>query len=345
MSSSTTFHTDTRRRGGVPESLLAQCKDGCLRLPVIAAPMFLASTPRLVIECCRAGIVGTLPALNARTTAQLDEWLTQIDNARVGPYGVNLIVHKTNTRLEADLKVIIAHEVALVITSLGAVSDIVDQIHAYDGVVFHDVINVHHARKAAEAGVDGLILVSAGAGGHAGTTNPFALCAEVRAFFDGTLLIAGAISTGGDVAAVRAMGADLAYIGTRFLATDEAEIDDRYKRMIVISGSSDILYTREISGVHANFLKPSIGAAGLDPDNLGSRKHEIDFGKELSATKAWKDIWSAGHGVGAISRVVPVAELVAQLEIEYADASTRLANSVTDGIAWTMRPARTAAKM
>ncbi len=338
MSSSFSLRvSETLRRGGVPESLLGMCKDGCLRLPVVAAPMFLASTVRIVVETCRAGIIGTLPALNARSSEILDEWLTELDReCNNAPYGVNLIVHKSNARLEADLQLLIKHKVPLVITSLGAASQINERVKAYGGVVFHDVINVRHARKAAEAGVDGLILVAAGAGGHAGTINPFALVAEVRSFFDGTILLAGCISSGGDVAAVRACGADLAYIGTRFLATDEAEIDEHYKRMIIVSGSADVLYTPDISGVHANFLRPSIGAAGLDPDNLPKYGHALDFGKELSSAKAWKDIWSAGHGVGAIQRVVSVAQLVAQLEREYADAVQRLANSVTDGVAWTI---------
>jgi nitronate monooxygenase len=313
----------------VLQLLAAKCKDGRLRVPVVAAPMFLASTPRLVIETCKAGVIGTLPALNARSTAILDDWLTVLDReCRNAPYGVNLVVHKSNPRLEADLDVLVRHKVPLVITSLGAASQINQRIHSYGGVVFHDVINAHHAKKAANAGVDGLVLVAAGAGGHAGTISPFALVAEVRSFFGGVVLLAGCISNGGDVAAALAMGANLAYMGTRFLATAEADVDDAYKNMIVQSGASDVLYTKEISGINANFLRPSISAAGLDPDNLPPHGSKIDFGEELNPAKAWRNIWSAGHGVAGISSVVPVAQLVSELETEYADAVQRLARTV-----------------
>lgn len=302
-------------------------------VPVVAAPMFLASGPDLVVECCKAGIIGTFPSLNQRSTDGYRQWLVDIKRrlkaaeaehpGTVAGFGVNHIVHSSNPRLQEDLAVTVEHEVPLVITSLGAVKDVVDAVHSYGGVVFHDVINMRHARSAARAGVDGLILVTAGAGGHAGSTNPFALVKEVRSFFDGTILLAGCISTGSDVVAARAMGADLAYLGTRFIATNEAIVQDGYKDMIKDSTSKDIVYTKEISGVNANFLTKSIQNAGMDPFNL-KPKTEIDFGKELDASKAWKDIWSAGQGVGAINDVLPTKALIHRMRDEYAEAMNNL---------------------
>jgi nitronate monooxygenase len=307
-----------------------------LRLPVVAAPMFLTSGPELVVACCTAGIVGTFPALNRRTTAEFEAWVVEIQGRlqqfreRSGrepaPFGVNLIVHKSNPRLEADLEVCERYRVPLIITSLGAASSVVDRVHRYGGVVFHDIINVRHARKAAEAGVDGLIAVAAGAGGHAGSGSPFALVGEIRRFFDKTLLLAGAISSGRDIAAAQLLGADLAYMGTRFIATREARVADAYKAMIVGSAAADIIYTPAISGVNANFLRPSIEAAGLDPSRLETPA-VVDFGSELieahaaprdkSKPSPWRDVWSAGQGVGAIDDVPPVAELVERLQGEY----------------------------
>lgn len=294
-----------------------------LRLPAIAAPMFLVSGPELVIETCKAGMIGTFPALNARTTEDLDAWIGEIEDARAAhgsaaAYGVNLIVHKTNPRLEADLAVVCRRKVPLVITSLGAVPDLVEQVHAYGGLVFHDVISLRHARKAAQAGVDGLILVCAGAGGHAGTASPFALLDEVRSFFKGTVILAGSITTGRHIAAARMMGADLAYMGTRFIATRESRAVEDYKRMIGDSALADIVYTDSVSGVNANFMRQSLEAAGLDPQNLPPKK-ELDMAGEA---KAWKDIWSAGQGVGGVSDVPAAADLVGRLREEYAAAFT-----------------------
>ncbi|MBW2940427.1 NAD(P)H-dependent flavin oxidoreductase [Zhongshania aquimaris] len=311
-----------------------------LQLPAVAAPMFLASGPELVIETCKSGMVGSFPALNQRSSDGFEEWLNTINTAlakfeqdtgkRAAPFAVNLIVHKTNPRLEADLALCVKHKVPMIITSLGAVKSVIDAIHGYGGLVFHDVINARHARKAADAGVDGLIAVCAGAGGHAGSTNPFALVAEIREFFDKTLLLAGAISKGSDIAAARMMGADLAYMGTRFINTQESLVQPEYKQMIVDSMSSDIVYTPNISGVFANFLKPSIVNAGLDPSNLEA-KTDIDFGEELEvdadhkdgdkAGGAWKQIWSAGQGVGAIHNIPTTAELVSTLIEEYQSAA------------------------
>ena len=298
-----------------------------LRLPAIVAPMFLASGPELVVETCRAGLIGTFPALNARTTEDLSHWLDDIETRLAeGPpaaaFGVNLIVHKTNTRLEADLSEIIRHRVPLVITSLGAVSDIVKAIHSYGGLVFHDVISRRHAEKAAEAGVDGLIGVSAGAGGHAGTLNPFALLAEMRSAFSGPLILSGSMNTGRDIAAARIMGADFAYLGTRFLATREAMIPDDYKNMLTTSRAADILYTPNISGVPANFLKPSIRAAGFDPDHLPP-PHALDMSNEA---KAWKTIWSAGQGVGSIDDCPTTAALCAAMIADYKAAYNKAAS-------------------
>lgn len=292
-----------------------------LRLPLIAAPMFLTSGPDLVIEACKAGIVGTFPALNQRTTEGFRDWVRQIKTALAGvegaaPFGVNLIVHKSNPRLEADLAVCIEEEIPLIITSLGAVAQLVDAVHGYGGIVFHDVINARHGRSAARAGVDGLIAVAAGAGGHAGSTSPFALLSELRSFFDGTILLAGAMNKGSDVAAARLMGADLAYMGTRFIATKEAMVPQEQKQMILDTSAADVLYTDSISGVNANFLRPSIEAAGLDPDNLPEAK-AMDMAAEA---RAWKDVWSAGQGVGGIEDIPSVAELVARIDVEYQQA-------------------------
>ncbi len=289
---------------------------GRLSLPVVVSPMFIVSGPDLVVASCKAGLVGTFPALNQRSTEGYAAWLDEIAGRLApedAPYGVNLIVHGSNKRLMADLQVTVAKKVPLVITSLGAVRDVVDAVHSYGGLVFHDVINRRHAEKAAEAGVDGIIAVSAGAGGHAGTMSPFALISEIRQVFSGTILAAGAISTGAQVLAARAMGADLAYMGTRFIATKESRASDGFKDMIVASRAGDVFYTSAISGVNANFLRPSIVAAGLDPENLPAHG-KMDMEGEA---KAWKDIWSAGQGVGAITDVPSVAELAARLKAEY----------------------------
>lgn len=297
---------------------LPKALEARLRLPAIAAPMFLTSGPDLVVEVCRSGIIGTFPALNQRTTEGFVDWMSEIETRlsafdTAAPYGVNLIVHRSNPRLEADLAEVVRHKVPLVITSLGAVSDLVDAVHSYGGLVFHDVISRRHAEKAAEAGVDGIIAVSAGAGGHAGALSPFALVEEIRSVFDGTIILAGAMSTGRHIAAARMMGADLAYLGTRFIATREALVGDDYKSMLVASNATDILYTPNISGVNANFLRPSIAAAGLDPEHLATH-HELDMKNEA---KAWKSIWSAGQGVGSIHDIPPAAELCETLIREY----------------------------
>jgi nitronate monooxygenase len=303
----------------IPEKL----KSG-LALPVIAAPMFLVSGPDLVVECCNAGVIGTFPSLNQRTTEGYREWLHEI-KARLKPgaaaFGVNHIVHPTNPRLMADMMVSVEEQVPLIITSLGAVRDVVDAVHGYGGAVFHDVANIRHARKAAEAGVDGLILVAGGAGGHAGVVHPFALVEEVRSFFSGTIILSGCISTGRDVAAARALGADFAYLGTRFIATTESAAQAEYKQMIVDSGSMDVTYTPAVSGIPANFLTKSLVANGIDPKSLP--EHKLDMGEEA---KAWKTVWSAGQGSGAIHDVIPTADLVARLKAEWREALDGLAN-------------------
>ena len=296
-----------------------------LRFPAIAAPMFLVSGPELVIATCKAGMIGTFPALNQRTSEGYAEWLDEI-KAALGDddaaYGVNLIVHGTNTRLMADIQLTVQHKVPLVITSLGAVKDVVDAVHSYGGVVFHDIINARHARKAMEAGVDGLILVSAGAGGHAGNQHPFALINEIREFFSGTIILSGAMSKGGDVAAGLMAGADLGYMGTRFIATTEARAGDDYKQMLVDTTAKDITYTDAISGINANFLTPSLINNGLDPAAAKDPHHKIDMAEELDTeAKAWKTIWSAGHGVGSIHEVLPVADLVDRLQNEFTTAA------------------------
>lgn len=301
-----------------------------LSLPVIAAPMFLISGPELVIEACKNGIVGTFPALNQRTGEGFEQWLIQIKTAleefenstgkKPAPYGVNLIVHPTNPRLETDIKLCVKHQVPLIITSLGAVSQVVDAVHSYGGLVFHDIIKKRHAEKAAAAGVDGLILVSAGAGGHAGTINPMTLVAEVKKFFKKTLILSGCISTGRDVASAMQMGADLAYMGTRFINTTESLAPEAYRQMIVEAGAGDVTYTAAVSGVHANFLSASLKAAGITEEDL-KKDHKIDFGSELDTeAKAWKTIWSAGQGVATIDDVLPVAKLVEELSAEFKQA-------------------------
>ena len=299
-----------------------------LAMPVIAAPMFLVSGPELVTACCKSGIVGSFPALNQRTTADFEVWLNEIEeNLRDVDhpgFGVNLIVHKTNPRLQADLDVCVKHRVPLIITSLGAVPELVEAVHSYGGLVFHDITTIRHANKAAAAGVDGLIAVSAGAGGHAGTMNPFALINEIKQFFDKTIVLSGSLSTGADVAAARACGADYAYLGTRFICTKESRAHAQYKTMIEESTMADIVYTDKVSGIPANFLAKSL--ANAQTEASGSK--EIDLGKELTPTedesKAWKDIWSAGHGVGGIHSTPSVSELVEQLQQEYATAKIRL---------------------
>lgn len=301
-----------------------------LSLPLIAAPMFLISGPKLVIETCKNGVVGTFPALNQRTTEGFDQWLTEIEQELDGyqqasgkpaaPYGVNLIVHRTNPRLQADLEVCIKHKVPLIITSLGAASDLIEEVHSYGGLVFHDVINRRHAEKAAAAGVDGLILVCAGAGGHAGLLNPMPFVQEVRSFFDKNIILSGCMSNGRDIASAMQMGADFAYMGTRFINVEESRADEAYQQMIMDSGTKDIVYTAAISGVNANFLQKSLEAMGIT-EEMWKLKAKIDFGKELDAAqaeaKAWKTIWSAGQGVATIDDVKPVAELVAEMKREF----------------------------
>jgi nitronate monooxygenase len=297
-----------------------------LRLPAIAAPMFLTSGPDLVVEVCRSGVIGAFPALNPRTSSGFESWLDEIVDRLAAcevpaAFGVNLIVHRSNPRLAADLRVLVDRRVPLVITSLGAVSDVVDAIHSYGGLVFHDVINRRHAEKAAQAGVDGIIAVSAGAGGHAGQLSPFALLGEIRSFFSGAVALSGAISTGRDIAAARMMGADLAYVGTRFIATREAMVTQAQKDMIVASAAADVIYTPSISGVAANFLRQSIEAVGLDPDQLPAHG-ALDMKNEA---KAWKTLWSAGHGVGAIHDVPAAAALCRRLVDEYGAAVAEIA--------------------
>ena len=306
-----------------------------LALPVIAAPMFLISGPQLVIACCKNGIVGTFPALNQRTSEGFEEWLIEIKTAldsfeketgkKAAPFGVNLIVHPTNPRLEADVKLCIKHKVPVIITSLGAVSMVVDAIHSYGGLVFHDIIKKRHAEKAAEAGVDGLILVAAGAGGHAGTINPMTLVAEIKKFFHKTIILSGCISTGRDIATALQMGADAAYMGTRFINTEESKATEEYRNMIIAAGASDVVYTAAISGVHANFLGASLVAAGITKEDL-KKDVKIDFGKELDTeAKAWKTIWSAGQGAAIIEKTLPVSELVIALKKGFKDAITEQA--------------------
>jgi nitronate monooxygenase len=309
-----------------------------LALPVIGSPMFIASGPELVKAQCKAGIVGAFPALNARPAELLDTWLTEMQadlaaykqanpDAIVGPIAVNQIVHQSNDRLAHDVEVCVRHRVPIIISSLRAPpAEMMDAIHGYGGIVLHDVISIRHARKALEAGVDGLILVAAGAGGHAGALSPFALVGEVRKFFSGPIALSGAIATGDAVLAAQAMGADLAYIGSRWLATREANVDDAYRQAIVESTAADVIYTNLFTGVHGNYLRKSILNAGLDPDNLPSAdKSAMNFGSGgASKAKAWRDIWGAGQGVGLMDEVLSVQEVVARLQKEYETGRQRL---------------------
>jgi nitronate monooxygenase len=310
---------------------------GRLALPVIGAPLFIVSVPELVIAQCKAGIVGSFPALNARPQEKLEEWIIQIKtelaayqaahpDAIVAPFAVNQIAHQSNDRLQHDVDVCVKHQVPITITSLRAPAEVVRAVHGYGGIVLHDVINVRHAKKAAAEGVDGLILVCAGAGGHAGALSPFALLPEIRQFFDGTIVLAGAITTGAGVLAAQAMGADLAYMGTRFIATQEANARPEYKNMIVAAAAQDVVYTPLFTGVHGNYLRGSIVSAGLDPDNLPSAdKSTMNFGSGGNTKqKAWKDIWGSGQGVGSIHDAPSVADCVARLGVEYQQARARL---------------------
>ncbi len=317
----------------LPASLANQ-----LSLPLVAAPMFLISGPELALACCKEGVVGSFPALNQRTTEGFESWLEQMNgeldsfrqqnpSAQVAPYAVNLIVHRTNPRWQADLELCVKHQVPIVITSLGAASQVVDAVHSYGGLVFHDVTNQHHARKAAEAGVDGIIAVAAGAGGHAGIINPFVLVHEIREVFDGIILLAGGLSHGEDLLAAQAMGADLAYLGTRFINTEESQAEDAYRNMIIEAVSADIIHTPVVSGIPASFMRQSLEAAGYPMDKL-NQAGEINYGEKLKPVsdeaKAWKTVWSAGQGVSQIHDVVSVQALVNRLKAEYAKAHSRL---------------------
>jgi nitronate monooxygenase len=307
-----------------------------LRLPVIGAPLFIVSTPRLVIAQCKAGIVGSFPALNARPASQLDDWLSEITEelasfqranplAKVAPYAVNQIVHSSNNRLEDDVAACVKHKVPIIITSLRPPAEVVAAVHGYGGIVFHDVINLRHAEKAAAQGVDGIIAVCAGAGGHAGLLSPFALVKQIREVYPGAIVLSGAMSTGADVLAARALGADLAYLGTRFIASDEGNAPDAYKQMLVDSAAEDIVYTSLFSGINGNYLRGSVTRAGLDPDHLPEAdKTKMNFGTGgNTAVKAWRDIWSAGQSVSGIHRVETVEELVLRMESEYRGARER----------------------
>ncbi|CAN5116617.1 nitronate monooxygenase family protein [soil metagenome] len=304
--------------------------EGRLSLPVIASPLFIISHPELVIAECRAGVVGSFPSLNARPSGTFEDWLKRLRRELTdadAPFAVNLIVHRTNERLEEDLALCVKYQVPIVITSLGARPDLNEAVHSYGGLVFHDVINNVFAHKAIEKGADGLVAVAAGAGGHAGTISPFALVPEIRSWFDGPLALSGSISTGGAVAAARALGADFGYVGSAFIATEEANAAPGYKQMIVDSTAADIVYSNLFTGVHGNYLKPSIVAAGLDPEALAvSDASKMDFGASRDGKKAWRDIWGCGQGIGAVDKVVPAAELVARLTREYHAALERLAS-------------------
>ncbi|MBD7962251.1 MULTISPECIES: nitronate monooxygenase family protein [Comamonas] len=305
-----------------------------LALPVIGSPLFIISTPKLVIAQCKAGIVGSMPALNARPAELLDDWLAEITeelaahnkahpDAPAAPFAINQIVHKSNDRLEHDLQVCAKYKVPLIITSLGAREDLNQAVHSWGGVVMHDIINNKFAHKAIEKGADGLIAVAAGAGGHAGVKSPFALIQEIRQWFDGPVALSGSIASGGAVLAAQAMGADFAYIGSAFIATQEARAEEAYKQAIVDCNSDDVVYSNLFTGVHGNYLAPSIRAAGLDPDNLpDSDPSAMNFGS--GRTKAWKDIWGCGQGIGAIDKIQPAADLVARLKREYQEARHRL---------------------
>lgn len=294
---------------------------GRLALPAIGAPMFIISQPELVIAQCKAGVVGAFPSLNARPSGVLEDWLIRLRRELTdqdAPFAVNLIVHKTNPRLQEDLALCVKYQVPVVITSLGANREVNEAVHSYGGFVLHDVINDEFARKAIARGADGLVAVAAGAGGHAGTLSPFALVQEIRAWFDGPLALSGAIANGRSIAAARAMGADLAYIGSAFIATEEAHADPAYKQMVVESAAKDIIYSNLFTGVHGNYLIPSIAAAGLDPAALGEADpSKMEWSQVVNGTKAWRDIWGAGQGIGAVKEVVPTARLVARLRAEY----------------------------
>tara|TARA_B100001175_G_scaffold311946_1_gene317145 strand:+ start:674 stop:1651 length:978 start_codon:yes stop_codon:yes gene_type:complete len=304
-----------------------------LKIPAVAAPMFLISGPKIVIECCKNGVVGTFPALNQRTSEGFEEWVIQIKNdlkqyeeetgIKPAPFGVNLIVHPTNPRVKKDLSICVKHKVPIIITSLGAVSQLVSAVHSYGGLVFHDVIKKRHAEKAAEAGVDGLILVAAGAGGHGGTLNPMPFISEIRSFFKKTILLSGCISSGRDIASAIQMGADLAYLGTRFINTIESKADENYKEMIINSKAGDIVYTAAVSGVNANFLRPSLESMGITEEMWGNTK-KINFGDELDAAqaeaKAWKTIWSAGQGVTSIGDCPSTKDLIDNLKKEFVES-------------------------
>jgi nitronate monooxygenase len=308
-----------------------------LRLPVVASPLFIISHPALTLAQCKAGVVGAFPALNARPESQLDEWLAMITedlaayNAKhperpAAPFAVNQIVHMSNKRLEHDLTLCVKYKVPIVISSLGAVPEVNAAVHSYGGIVLHDIINNRHAHSAIRKGADGLIAVAAGAGGHAGTLSPFALIQEIREWFDGPLLLAGAIANGGAILAAQAMGADMAYIGSPFIATEEARASNAYKQAIIEGAANDIVYSNYFTGVSGNYLKPSVKAAGMDPDNLPTADpSKMDFEQAIGGAKAWKDIWGSGQGIGAVKAVEPVARLVDRLESEYRAARTRLA--------------------
>jgi len=309
-----------------------------LSIPVIGSPLFIISGPELVMAQCRAGIIGSFPSLNARPIDQFEEWLQRLNSeltTRDAPYAVNLIVHKSNDRLMADLELCVKYKVPMVITSLGARYDVNEAIHSYGGIVMHDVINDRFARKAVEKGADGLIAVAAGAGGHAGTTSPFALIQEIREWFDGPLALSGSIATGSAVLAAEAMGADFGYIGSAFIATAEARAAQGYKDMIVDSAADDIVYSNLFTGVHGNYLRPSIVRAGMDPDNLAtSDPSAMNFGSGGNTeAKAWKDIWGCGQGIGAVKAVLPAGELVARLVREYDAAKARLAGAAAARVA------------
>ena len=302
-----------------------------LSIPIIAAPLFLISGPKLVIECCKNGIVGTFPALNHRTTEGFEQWVIQIKEElsnfeketgkKAAPFGVNLIVHNTNPRIRADLKICVKHKVPIVITSLGAVSQLVGAVHSYGGLVYHDIIKKRHAEKAAEANVDGLVLVTAGAGGHAGLKNPMAMISLIKSFFKKTIILSGCISNGRDIAYALQMGADIAYMGTRFINTKESMAEEGYKDMIINSSAEDIVYTAAVSGVHANFLRPSLEAMGVTEEVWNDSK-KLDFGKDMAEAeaKAWKTIWSAGHGVSSIDDNPACKDLIDKLKAEFIDS-------------------------
>ena len=319
-------------------ALPAVLKDN-LRLPVIGAPLFIISHPPLVLEQCKAGVVGSFPALNARPEAQLDEWLAEITedlanyneknpDKPAAPFAVNQIVHRSNTRLEHDLQMCEKYKVPIVISSLGAVPEVNEAVHAYGGIVLHDIINNRHANSAIRKGADGLIAVAAGAGGHAGPLSPFALVQEIREWFDGPIALSGSIANGGAVLAAQALGADLAYIGTPFIATPEARAVDEYKEMIVESAAADIVYSNFFTGIHGNYLKPSIAKAGMDPDDLPEADaSKMNFSEKRTGAKAWKDIWGSGQGIGAVKAIQPVREFVDRLDQEYRAARAKICSS------------------